>query len=242
MAFLGNPEGLFCLDVGGDNGVISFLLRQQGGYWKSADLDEQSVRSIQELVKTNVYQLSGSTTPFRDQEFDCVIIVDYLEHIQDEAGFIAELSRITKPGGVLIVNVPHSKNSLLRKFRVALGQTDEKHGHLRPGYTRQSLEDLFKGYFTTEAARTYSKFFSEMIDALLVFVISILQRGKKSDVSRKGVIVTGKELKSHQSIFLAYSLIYPIFWFFSKLDHLLFFNEGYMLIARARKKGEEGNK
>lgn len=37
---LGPVDGQHCLDIGGDNGVISYLLRQRGGAWKSADLDE----------------------------------------------------------------------------------------------------------------------------------------------------------------------------------------------------------
>ncbi len=50
-ALLGPTDLLDCLDIGSDNGVISYLLRQRGGTWQSADLDKQSVRAIQELVK-----------------------------------------------------------------------------------------------------------------------------------------------------------------------------------------------
>ena len=40
---LGSTESLVCLDIGSDNGVISYLLRQRGGSWKSADLSENAV-------------------------------------------------------------------------------------------------------------------------------------------------------------------------------------------------------
>jgi len=99
-ALLGQTEGLHCLDIGGDNGVISYLLRQRGGKWKSADLDEVSVRSIRELVRTDVYQIDGRPTPFRDNEFDRVVIVDFLEHIRNDGEFLRELYRILKPGGI----------------------------------------------------------------------------------------------------------------------------------------------
>lgn len=120
-----------CLDVGSDNGVISYLLREQGGDWSSADLDDTAVASITELVKTNVYQLDGHKTEFEDDVFDKVVIVDYLEHIENDKGFMDEVYRVLKPGGELLINVPHITNNLLRKFRLAIGQTDEKHGHLR---------------------------------------------------------------------------------------------------------------
>jgi SAM-dependent methyltransferase len=229
--YLGSTEGLHCLDIGSDNGVISLLLRRRGGSWKSADLDSAAVRAIRELVKTDVYQIDGGSTPFESGEFDRVVIVDFLEHIPNEAEFVRELSRILKPDGELVVNVPHIKNSWLRRFRQAIGQTDEKHGHLRPGYTIQSLSDLLEEHFAIQEHTTYSKFFSEFVDTLVVLAVSKLKGS--SDPSKKGVLVTGDDLSKYQSSFKMYALIYPLIWFFSKLDGLLFLNSGYMLIARA---------
>lgn len=232
-ALLGRTEQLHCLDVGSDNGVISYLLRQRGGLWKSADLDESSVAAIANLVETGVYQIDGGRTPFADNEFDRVVIVDFLEHIPDDAKFVQELFRIIKPDGELVINVPHYKNSLLRKFRYAIGQTDEKHGHLRPGYTVRSLQRLLGDRFSVQTQSTYSKFFSEAIDTLIVFGLSILKKGEEDD-SKKGMLVTGKDLNQFAASFKLYSLIYPFVWLFSKLDYLLIFSSGYMLIAKAR--------
>ena len=63
-----------CLDLGADNGVISYLLRERGGSWKSADLDEQAVCSIRQLVKEDVFEINDISTPFNDNEFDKVVI------------------------------------------------------------------------------------------------------------------------------------------------------------------------
>ena len=103
---LGKTDHLHCMDIGSDNGVISYLLRKRGGTWKSADLEEEAIQSIRELVKNNVFQIDGRLTPFQENEFDRIIIVDFLEHIQTDKEFIGELFRITKPGGELIINVP----------------------------------------------------------------------------------------------------------------------------------------
>ncbi len=230
---LGPTEGLHCLDVGGDNGVISYMLRKKGGEWRSADLDPSSVASIKKLVQTEVYQIDGSSTPFQSDEFDRVAIVDFLEHICDDTQFITELYRIIKPGGVLVVNVPNIKNGILRKLRYSIGQTDEKHGHLRPGYTRTSLERLLADKFILMRAKTYSKFFSELIDILVVSVVSKLKRETNAQ-TKKGSIVTQQDLEKSASIFRIYSLIYPFIRLFSLLDGLLFFRSGYMLIASAQ--------
>jgi SAM-dependent methyltransferase len=230
---LGPTDGLRCLDVGGDNGVVSLLLRRRGGSWASGDLDERSVAAIRELVGTDVYQLDGGTTPFPDDHFDRVVIVDYLEHIPRDADFVAEMLRVLRPGGELIVNVPHRRPSLLRRFRHAIGQTDAKHGHLRPGYSESELRHLLGDQFLILQHRSYSKFFSEFIDTVITFAVSLLKRGK-NEKSAKGVFVTGQDLGANQGMFKAYSLVYPLVWLISKLDNLLFFRSGYMMIARAR--------
>jgi SAM-dependent methyltransferase len=230
-ALMGDTRQLRCLDIGSDNGVISYLLRQCGGTWTSADLDEKAVRSIQELVKGEAFRIDGRRTPFPDNEFDLVVIVDFLEHIEGDREFIGELYRVIKPGGALIINVPHIKNSLLRKFRVAIGQTDEKHGHLRHGYTAAGLKELLAGKFTIVCARTYSKFFSECIDTLITLAFSFLKRNEAT--STKGLLVTGGDMRRYQKIFRAYSLMYPVVWLFGKLDMALAWCSGYMLIAKA---------
>ncbi len=232
VALLGPTAQLRCLDIGSDNGVISYLLRQRGGCWQSVDLDAQSVLSIRELVHNAVYRIDGQGMPFRDNQFDRVVIVDFLEHIPDDQAWIDELFRIMQPGGKVIINVPHIKNSLLRRFRLALGQTDEKHGHLRPGYTIETLETLLGTRFTLETYTTYSRFFSEWIDTMIVHAVYMLKKHRPGD-AQKGAIVTGQDLNAYPSMFKLYSLIYPIVWMFARLDDLIFFRSGYMLIARA---------
>jgi ubiquinone/menaquinone biosynthesis C-methylase UbiE len=234
-ALLGDVRGRRCLDVGSDNGVISYLLRQMGGAWSSADLNAQTVGAIRELVWDEVYQIDGNALPFPDSTFDHVAIIDFLEHIPDDRRFIEELHRTLKPGGTLILNVPHLKQSALRRFRGWIGQTDEKHGHLRPGYNLDSICEVLGECFSIETAHTYSKFFSELIDTLIVFAVTTLKRGGQG---AKGLVVTGSDLQANKSMFRLYSLIYPVVWVFSKLDALVPAS-GYMLIVKAtNNKGE----
>lgn len=230
-ALLGDTTGQRCLDIGSDNGVISYLLRQRGGQWSSADLNAQTVEAIRKLVQTDVEQIDGTRLPYPDHTFDAIAVVDFLEHIPDEKSFLDEAHRVLKPGGLLILNVPHLKHSLLRRLRHALGYTDEKHGHLRPGYTAAELRTLLGARFTVDAERTYSRFFSEFIDTLMNWGVSLLKRGK---TTTKGQVVTGDDIAANQSMFKMYSLIYPIVAAFSRLDGLIPFRSGYMLINRSR--------
>jgi SAM-dependent methyltransferase len=229
LSMLGATEGLRCLDLGSDNGVVSLLLRRRGGAWSSADLTDEAVAAIRSLVETSVVRIDGPRLPFPDGAFDRVVVVDMLEHVPDDRIFLSELARVLRPNGVLVVNTPHLKDSPLRRLRHALGLTDEKHGHLRPGYTEASLAELCRGRFAVERTRTYSRFFTELVDTAINLAVERL--GKKS--SPKGMVVTGADLRKHRRLFAVYSLLYPFVWSFSRLDRLIPWASGYMLIARA---------
>lgn len=246
LSLLGPTEGKKCLDIGGDNGLISYHLRKRGGKWASADLEEEAVSSIRNLVKTEVYKIDGRKTPFEDNTFDLVVIIDFLEHISTERIFIEELRRIMKNNSKLIINVPYLKKfSFIRALRKGLGLTDERHGHLRSGYSIEELGDMLEGRFEILKEKTYSRFFSELLDALLTFAYANLSRGRipakggaasgLTSTTRKGTLITEKEFSQNKRIFTIYSIVYPFFWLISKLDYLLFFLKGHSLILEARK-------
>lgn len=236
LELLQDPTGRTSLDIGADNGVISHLLRLRGGRWYSADLDPRAVASIRQLVGDRVYQLDGAKTPFAAGTFDQIVIVDYLEHIAEDGEFVGELERILKPGGRLIINVPHLKpGSLLNRFRHRIGLTDQWHGHVRPGYSLSGLRQLLGPKFAIEAATTYSRSFSEFVDTVLNGVYERLRRRKHGTAeSRKGTVLTQSDLQTHRKEFLLLSALYPVLWAVAKLDSLLWRQSGYKLILRAR--------
>ena len=234
LSVLGNISGKRCLDLGSDNGVVSLLLRAQGGTWASGDLTPETVEAIRSLVETDVHLVKETRLPFADGEFDLVVVADMLEHVEAEKAFIAEIARVLKPFGRLIINTPHARNTALRRVRLALGQTDEKHGHVRPGYTPESLGSLLEGAFEPGEAKTYTKAFSETVDTLMQWGLESV--GKKG--SRKGVVVTGADLHRHAKLFTAYSLLFPFVWGFSRLDALLPWNDGYRLLMTTTKRPE----
>lgn len=231
--YLPDLEGRDCLDIGADNGVISLLLREKGGRWRSADLDPDVVESIRRVVGEEVYLFDGGRTPFEDDTFDLVVIIDFLEHIRDDEEFIRELARIMKDDAVLIVNVPHDKpHSPIRRIRLWLGLTDEKHGHVRPGYDLEGLRRLLRNGFSVVDHHTYSRFFVELFD---VAISLYFERAKGGDSSSKGNVVTGDDLRKRAGQFKLFSVIYPFVAALQWLDRLLFFSSGYSLIVEARR-------
>jgi SAM-dependent methyltransferase len=52
--------------------------------------------------------------PLRDGSFDAVLLLDVIEHVPDEREVLREAHRVLRPGGVLILSVPHT--GLLRAY------------------------------------------------------------------------------------------------------------------------------
>jgi SAM-dependent methyltransferase len=241
LELLDDPVGRTNLDIGADNGVISYLLRQRGGQWSSADLDPRAVASIRQLVGTDVYQLAGPRTPFADQSFDQVVVVDYLEHVHDDRAFARELERILVPGGAAIINVPHLQpRSPLIRFRHGIGLTDEWHGHLRAGYTAASLSEVLGPRFRIERTITYSRFGSELVDTGLNGLYELMRKRKGGVASAKGTVVTHDDLQRHRKQFRMLSALYPVLRLTAATDRLLPWQPGHKLILRARLTAGDG--
>jgi SAM-dependent methyltransferase len=209
------------------------MLRRRGGTWCSLDASEKAVASIRRIVGERVYLYDGSTLPFDDNVFDAVVIIDMLEHLEDDRGFIAECHRILKPAGCLIVNVPHTRRGqFLRPLRRLIGLTDERHGHVRTGYSERELFDVLKDGFDVQEVRTYSRFFVELIDTAVQFAALRVSGGH----DRKGVMLDENDYRKMRKAFRLYSLLYPFFWLAAQIDRLLFFTTGYSLIVRAKRR------
>jgi len=224
---------LQALDLGSDNGVISYLLRERGGEWKSADLSARAVASIRSLVGSEVYQLDGVSLPFETGQFNCVVIVDLLEHVESDSELCREIERVLRPGGTLIANVPNPKEGLIRKIRFLIGQTDEEHGHLRPGYSLDELTTVVGPGFELEKHYSYSRIFSLLVDTLVLCALHFL-KGKAQ--GEKGTVVTTDDLRAQQKKLKTFSFIAPLLHLAVSLDRLVPFLHGNMLITRFRRK------
>jgi SAM-dependent methyltransferase len=72
----------------------------------------------------------GAPLPFRDGAFDLVTTLDVIEHVDDDVAALAELRRVLRPGGRLLVAVP--------AFMFLWGKQDEV-SHHRRRYTARTL-------------------------------------------------------------------------------------------------------
>ena len=74
---------------------------------------------------------------FADGNFDYVVSFQVIEHIEQDADFVREVSRVLRPGGKFIVSTPNAPMSLTRNP-----------WHVRE-YKADELESLLKGGFSS---------------------------------------------------------------------------------------------
>jgi len=110
LALAGDVAGRRILDAGCGSGPLLAALLDRGaiatGIDKSAGMLEQARRRLGADADLQVAEL-GSALPFPDDTFEDVTASLVLHYLQDWGPALAELRRVLKPGGRLIVSVNH---------------------------------------------------------------------------------------------------------------------------------------
>ena len=102
------PLGRF-LDFGCGRGVLADNVAHRCTEWHGVDVNKHVVQDAQARYAGHTFctiDRSGRT-PYPDDFFDTVAIVEVIEHVPDERRTLAEIGRILRPGGTLILTTPH---------------------------------------------------------------------------------------------------------------------------------------
>lgn len=108
------------LDLGCGDGVAEMFVQQYFPAWKveGIDVSRESIAMAKQLQLTNsnfaVYD--GIHIPFEDESFDMVIVAGVLHHVEFSlhAAMAAEMKRVLKPGGRLVIYEHNPLNPLTR--------------------------------------------------------------------------------------------------------------------------------
>ncbi len=110
LRLAGDVSGRRILDAGCGSGPLSAALQARGalvtGFDASAAMVDLARRRLGQDADLHVADL-GAPLPFADAEFDDVVASLVLHYLEDWAGPLAELRRVLKPGGRLILSVIH---------------------------------------------------------------------------------------------------------------------------------------
>lgn len=226
LAALGDVRAQQCLLVtcGDNNGALNWHLRAHGGDWAWSDVVGENLTEMGEFLGEPVLHTPDDNLPFGNGEFDCVVSIDVLEHLNDDQRFLGELRRVLRPGGRAVVTVPNGDPELLaNRVKWHLGMTPEVYGHTRAGYTVTELRDsLEQAGFTPVGHSGYSRFFTEMMELIINFgYVFVLSRKKGNPEPGHIAPTSSGELKMHGAAYRLYSFAYPIVRLVSQLDRML---------------------
>ncbi|MCH7823456.1 MAG: methyltransferase domain-containing protein [Acidobacteria bacterium] len=93
------PPGSVILDVGSTRKPYQELLSQKAASGRFYALDV-------EPVEGHMLDVAGvvEALPFRTSSADCCLCTQVLEHVEDPQAVLAELSRVLRPGGLLLLS------------------------------------------------------------------------------------------------------------------------------------------
>jgi SAM-dependent methyltransferase len=239
LGSVGEQEQCLLVTCGDNNGAINYYLSQHGGQWSFADLEDTCRTEMSDLLGMDVLLGTADSLPYEDGSFDRVITIDIHEHLEDPELFTREVSRVVRPGGQVICTVPNGDESKLAvRLKHALGMTPDEYGHVRVGMTIAELSELMQRCgISPRQTSTFSRLFTELLELTINFAYVKILAPRSEVHVEKGQIApaTGDQLRSMKKSYRIYSLIYPLYLLISRLDALLFFTEGYVVVVTGRR-------
>jgi SAM-dependent methyltransferase len=154
------------LDLGCGNGEVSEALgRLLRATVICSDISSVAVEQCRARgLEAHQVELGVAPLPFEDAGFDLVFMTEVLEHLFYPDRALAEINRILRPGGYLLLSTPNlaclpnrvllplgiqplfsevSETKVLGRRLPAFGQGNATVGHLRL-YTRRGLEEMLE--------------------------------------------------------------------------------------------------
>jgi 2-polyprenyl-6-hydroxyphenyl methylase / 3-demethylubiquinone-9 3-methyltransferase len=113
------PEAVL-LDAGCGGGLLAPHVRRLG--YRHVGVDVRRA-GLEQSAGRGVTPLLGDVTalPLADGRFDVVVAGELMEHVTDRAGAVAELARVLRPGGLVVLDTVNS-TALGRFITVTAGE------------------------------------------------------------------------------------------------------------------------
>jgi ubiquinone/menaquinone biosynthesis C-methylase UbiE len=154
------------LDAGcGDGRHLAALAAELPPRRAGVDLSERILETARARVDADFRQASLEELPFAAGEFDLVLCSQVIEHVPDAERAVAELHRVLKAGGTLVISTDNERNTVTRvlnaprnavvralRLRGARGRIESP----ATPYTRETFRALLeRGGFTVERVETF---------------------------------------------------------------------------------------
>lgn len=133
------------LEIGGGRSGLTRLL------YPAAEVITLDIDAVQHLHQPDGGAFvcgDARRLPFESGAFDAVTLFDVLEHIPEDRLAAAEAMRVTRAKGAILVSTPNADwrypyCGLMKPFCPHEAELMAQWGHVRRGYSREELIDLF---------------------------------------------------------------------------------------------------
>jgi len=137
------------LDVGCGSGAFTMYAAKRGNHSTGISFNEQN--NVKARERARLLGISGvqflnadlrslEQHGFPPASFDQILCLETIEHIQEDAKFLEDLSMLLKPGGRVLLSTPYKHYRRLAGDVLTDGSDG---GHVRWGYTHEELRGLF---------------------------------------------------------------------------------------------------
>ena len=136
------PAGAL-LDAGCNIGVFMNAARREGFEVTGVEINGSCAAYGRERFGLDIRALSLQAAAFPDGAFDVVTLFDVLEHVPDPRGFLTEVNRVLKNGGLLLAQSPNLDSFMARLMKENwswLTPPDHLY-HFTPGSLKRILEE-----------------------------------------------------------------------------------------------------
>ena len=160
------------------------------GKWPHLPVDRAHFVDLSEDALTALRAAGGNCTlgtgplPYDDAAFDLACFFELLEHVDDDAGFLAEVARVVRPGGVIFLSCPMNPDYWT--------YYDAFVGHVRRYRENELIQRLDAAGFTVERLCARDDRMSRIYGRMFAFGLLHLPRFTTMLVSLALPAVAGK--------------------------------------------------
>lgn len=199
LRLLGECSDQKILDVPAGNGMLSRIISGMGAKVFSLDIVPAELPGV-DWVKSDI----NLTLPFKNEQFDKIICVEGIEHVENPSLLLREFSRVIKDKGTLILTTPNTVN-IRSRIKFALtgflfwfgDRAIVKYGHITPLFFHQLKYFSCNAHFEiTAIASSRKPIWMQLLSPIFMILGALFKEKYNDDDLLSGEILILKLIKT----------------------------------------------